>query len=87
MNYINWVNSFWRPAAAITYLIINIFDFIVAPVFFAWWSYFTQTSMGQWTPLTLQGGGVFHISFGAIITMTSFGRTKEKLAQAINDDK
>jgi hypothetical protein len=34
----------------------------------------------QWQPLTLMGGGLLHVSFGAIMGITSFGRTKEKLA-------
>ena len=36
----------------------------------------------QWQPLTLQGGGLVHVAFGAIIGVTAFGRTKEKLAGA-----
>ena len=36
-----------------------------------------------WVPLTLQGGGLFHISFGAIIGVAAFTRGKEKVA-AIN---
>ena len=36
----------------------------------------------QWQPLTLQGAGMIHIAFGAILGITAFGRTKEKLAGA-----
>jgi len=36
-----------------------------------------------WTPLTLEGGGLFHLSFGAIIGVAAFTRGKEKVA-AIN---
>jgi hypothetical protein len=36
-----------------------------------------------WTPLTLQGGGLFHLSFGAILGVSAFARGREKVA-AIN---
>ena len=37
----------------------------------------------QWTPLTLSGGGMFHLSFGAILGISAFTRGQEKTA-AIN---
>ncbi len=37
----------------------------------------------SWEPLTLQGGGLFHLSFGAIIGVAAFTRGREKVA-AIN---
>ena len=37
----------------------------------------------SWTPLTLQGGGLFHLAFGAILGVSAFARGKEKVA-AIN---
>jgi len=36
-----------------------------------------------WIPLTIKGGGLFHLSFGAIIGVAAFTRGKEKVA-AIN---
>jgi hypothetical protein len=32
-----------------------------------------------WTPLTLQGGGLFHLSFGAILTGAAYTRGLEKI--------
>lgn len=37
----------------------------------------------SWTPLTLQGAGLFHMAFGAILGIAAFTRGKEKVA-AIN---
>lgn len=37
----------------------------------------------SWTPLTLQGGGLFHLAFGAILGISAFARGREKVA-AIN---
>jgi len=34
----------------------------------------------QWQPLTLQGGGLFHLAFGAIITGTSVYRNKNTMS-------
>jgi hypothetical protein len=34
----------------------------------------------QWQPLTLQGAGLLHLSFGAILGVAAYGRTQEKLA-------
>jgi len=32
---------------------------------------------GRWTPFSLKGGGLLHISFGAILTGSIIGRKKE----------
>ena len=44
-----------------------------------------QLDLGSkdWTPLTLQGGGLFHLAFGAILGVAAFTRGQEKVA-AIN---
>jgi hypothetical protein len=36
----------------------------------------------QWSPVTLQGAGLFHMAMGAVIGVAAFGRTQEKLAGA-----
>ena len=35
---------------------------------------------GSWEPLTLMGGGLFHLSFGAILGVAAFTRGQEKKA-------
>jgi hypothetical protein len=76
----DWINNRWRPVSGWTYLAICIFDFIVAPVL---WSLIQAQAHGvvstQWQPLTLQGGGLVHVSFGALLGITSWGRSREKL--------
>lgn len=76
-----WFKCYWRPAAAWVYLFICLFDFVLAPVFFGWFSWFTKMDMKEWTPLTIQGGAIFHISFGAILGLYTWNRTKEKIAE------
>lgn len=71
----------WRPAMAWSYMVICIFDFILAPIF---WSVLQASYKGNvteaWTPLTLQGAGLFHLAMGAILGVTAWSRGQEKLA-------
>jgi hypothetical protein len=38
----------------------------------------------QWVPITLQGGGLFHVAMGAVLGVSAYGRTQEKVAGATN---
>jgi hypothetical protein len=80
----NWIKSHWRPMMAWQYFVICMFDFLVAPIFFAWFSWFTKTNMTQWQPLTLQGGGLYHLAMGAIIGISSYAKTQERVAYSNN---
>lgn len=80
----SWLKSHWRPMMAWQYFAICMFDFLLAPIFFAWFSWFTKTDMSQWQPLTLQGGGLYHLSMGAIIGVTSYAKTQERVAYSNN---
>ena len=75
-----WFQTHWRAAAGWSYLCICWFDFLVAPIFFSWFSYVTKSTIVPWVPLTIQGGGLFHVAFGAIVGITSYGRTQEKVS-------
>ena len=48
-----------------------------------------QLDLGSrnWTPLTLSGGGLFHLSFGAILGVAAFTRGQEKKAAIEYDNK
>ena len=83
--YEHWTNSKWRPMMGWVYIAICLFDFILFPI--AWTLLQTMirgASTIQWMPLTLQGGGLLHISFGAIVGVSTYGRTKEKLNNAVS---
>lgn len=77
----NWMQSRWRPMMGFTYMLICIFDFIVAPVL---WSLVQALQAGnvtlQWNPLTLIAGGFFHIAMGAVLGVAAFTRGQEKVA-------
>lgn len=80
----NWMNSKWRPMMGWMYMAVCFFDFVLAPIL---WSVVQALYKGniivQWQPLTLQGAGLFHISMGAVLGVSAWGRTQEKLNDAI----
>jgi hypothetical protein len=39
----------------------------------------------QWVPITLQGGGLFHIAMGGVLGISAYGRTQEKLSGVSNN--
>ena len=81
----DWMNSKWRPMMGWTYMATCLFDFVVAPIL---WSMVQALHGGQvtsqWMPLTLQGAGLYHVAMGAVLGLTAFGRTQEKMAGANN---
>jgi formate hydrogenlyase subunit 3/multisubunit Na+/H+ antiporter MnhD subunit len=60
------------------YFTICLFDFIVGPVL---WAIIQQDAktITQWVPLTSRGGGLFHMAMMAIVGITAWGRTQEKI--------
>jgi hypothetical protein len=81
----DWMNSKWRPMMGWMYMAVCMADFVLFPVL---WS-LVQTIHGgsvqtQWSPITLQGAGLFHMAMGAILGIAAFGRTQEKMAGANN---
>jgi hypothetical protein len=76
-----WMTQWWRPVMAYMYMAICLFDFIFAPILWA----VVQSLQGmqltaQWVPLTLQGAGLFHVAMGAILGVSAWGRSQEKMA-------
>ena len=82
-NKESWYTRYWRATMAWAYIIICLFDFVIGPVFYAWYAYATNdvAKFGEWEPLTLSGGGVFHLSMGAILGVSSWSRGQEKIKQ------
>jgi hypothetical protein len=76
----HWMNTKWRPMMGWMYMLVCTMDFVGFPIL---WSLLQAMSHGQvnsqWQPLTLQGAGLFHIAMGAIIGVSAYGRTQEKL--------
>ena len=75
----HWLRKYWRAAAGWTYLFICVFDFVLAPVFFAVLPVWTHVQYKEWTSLTLSNGGLMHISFGAILGVAAWTRGQNDL--------
>jgi len=73
---------YWRASIAWMYVIVCMFDFVIGPLFYAWYAWFTGNyAFGEWEPLTISGGGIFHLSMGAILGVSSWSRGQEKIKQ------
>lgn len=83
MDKQDWMTTKWRPMMAVTYMMINIFDFILFPVMFTivqfWETQAANDAFRQWQPLSLQGGGFIHLAFGAILGISAWTRGQEKV--------
>lgn len=82
----DWMKTKWRPMMGWTYMIVCIVDFIVFPIGFTvvqfWEVEAANDAFRQWSPLTLQGAGLFHMAMGAILGITAWSRGQEKIAGA-----
>lgn len=75
----SWLKSRWRPLVAWQYIFVCFFDFVIGPVLTMIFFYNTDGSYVQWMPLTIQGGGLYHLAMGAVLGITSWSRGQEKL--------
>ncbi len=81
MNEESWLKSYWRPAIAWQYFAVCIFDFIIFP---AAYMYFSQQ---QWDPITLKEGGFYHLAMAAIIGVAAWTRGQEKITRIMNGEE
>jgi len=76
----DWMNAKWRPMMGWMYMVVCICDFVLFPIL---WSLIQALHGGrvetQWSPITLNGAGLFHMAMGAILGIAAYGRTQEKL--------
>jgi len=79
-----WMQKYWRPCAAFMYMACCLCDFAIFPIMFTvvqfWENEAANDAFRQWIPITLQGGGLFHVSMCAVLGVSAYGRTQEKLA-------
>ena len=76
----DWMQKKWRPAMGWMYMFICLLDMAIFPVLWSLLQVFTKQSVTQWSPLTLQGAGLFHLAMGAVLGIAAWGRTQEKVA-------
>jgi hypothetical protein len=82
----DWMTKKWRPLMAMMYMTCCLADFFLFPIMFTivqfWETQAANDAFRQWVPITLQGGGLFHVAMGAVLGVTAYGRTQEKLGGA-----
>lgn len=78
----DWMKEKWRPAMGWMYMSICCFDFVLFPILWSILQALVHDGVitSQWTPLTLQGAGLFHMAMGAILGVAAWTRGQEKLA-------
>jgi hypothetical protein len=73
---------------AMMYMTCCLFDFALFPIMFTvvqfWEVQAANDAFRQWVPMTLQGGGLFHVAMGAVLGVSAYGRTQEKMSGANN---
>lgn len=84
MTKSEWMTKTWRPMMAIMYMMVCVFDFIVFPAMFTgvqfWETEAVNDAFRQWSPITLQASGLFHVAMGAVLGVTAWSRGQEKMA-------
>jgi hypothetical protein len=80
----DWMTKKWRPMMAIMYMTACLFDFVFFPIMFTivqfWETQAANDAFRQWAPITLQGGGLFHVAMGAVLGVSAWSRGQEKMA-------
>lgn len=61
------------------YFVICLFDFMIAPMMYTAIQTKSLAALTQWDPITLRGGGVYHIAMGAIVGIYTWSRGQEKI--------
>jgi len=68
---------------AVTYMIICVFDFVLAPTGLTVLQYIQmpagENDYSQWNPLTLTNGGLFHVAMGAVLGIAAWTKGLENL--------
>jgi hypothetical protein len=75
----DWLNSKWRPMMGWTYMITCITDFIIFPILWSIFKAHIGESVEPWSPLTLQGAGLYHVAMGAVLGVAAWTRGQEKI--------
>lgn len=72
----------WTYLMGLTYMIVNLADFVLFPVMFTIVQFFeteaANDAFRQWVPLTLTNGGFIHIAFAAILGISAFNKEEKK---------
>jgi len=75
----------WRGLMGFTYCFICLFDFVLGPCLYFYVQQFETQAVNdayrEWQPMTLQNGGLFHLAMGAVLGVSSWGKTQERTSE------
>ena len=78
----DWMQRKWRPLMAMMYMFCCLSDFALFPILFTvvqfWEIQIANDAFRQWAPLTLQGGGFFHMAMGAVLGISALNKDKKE---------
>lgn len=75
----DWMVKKWRPAMGWCYMVICVLDMAIFPVLWSIAQVMVKMPLTQWSPLTLQGAGLFHLAMGAVLGIAAWSRGQEKI--------
>ena len=65
------------------YLVVCLFDFMLAPILTAMYYKWAGGTYVPWVPITLKEGGFYHMSQMAIVGISAYTRGQEKITKMI----
>jgi hypothetical protein len=68
----------WRAAIAWAFVVIILFDFVVAPSIVLGMIK-AGIAIAPWVPLTMDGSGTFYLAIGAILGAVSWQKGREEI--------
>jgi hypothetical protein len=78
--------SLWRHVMGWIYGAVIILDFIVFPILWNVMQVYEKVPvLTQWAPITLSNGGLFHLAMGAILGVTAWTGSRERMLQMTSD--
>jgi hypothetical protein len=81
-----WFKTYWRPAMAWQYLVVCVFDFLIAPMLTGWYSWAAKIPYEVWKPITMAEGGFYHMAMAAIVGISAWTRGREKISRITHED-
>lgn len=82
----DWLQNYWRPMMGWQYMVTCTFDFVIFPILFALIQILFDGKVDQqWSPITLEGAGLYHLAMGAILGVAAWSRGQEKMFSIKND--
>jgi hypothetical protein len=78
-SFESWAVKHWRPYMAWSWIIVCIFDLVIAPIAWTGLQAYMGMPLTQGVPISFQGGAFYHMAMGAVVGITAWSRGQEKI--------